>query len=138
MMKLTREEAIANHRKMWNWIADETERVRRCIDPIEYFRDHGEDIPENYSYCCEYDLQNYDLQNTDADWCDACPLDFQHSDYCRVPQIFSWAKYARLAREIANLPERGDHHFKQELDAVMPPAERSAAEREGADDDVEG
>ena len=29
-------------------------------------------------------------------------------------------------------------HFKQELDAVMPPAERSAAEREGADDDAEG
>ena len=28
-MKLTREEAISEHRKMWNWIADEIEKEKR-------------------------------------------------------------------------------------------------------------
>ena len=28
---MTREEAIENHRKMWNWIADETEKRKRKV-----------------------------------------------------------------------------------------------------------
>lgn len=36
-MQLTREEAIANHRKMWNWIADETERWEDCATKSDYF-----------------------------------------------------------------------------------------------------
>ena len=101
MMKLTREEAIANHRKMWNWIADETERVRRCVDPIEYFREHGDEIPENHNYCCEYDLES-----TCVDWCEACPLDIPKDQSCIPSQTYGWRRYAQLARITANFPER--------------------------------
>ena len=31
-MELTREEAISEHRKMWNWIADEIEKEKRDQD----------------------------------------------------------------------------------------------------------
>ena len=36
-MRLTREQAIAEHRKMWNWIADETEKLKRRVGEREYF-----------------------------------------------------------------------------------------------------
>lgn len=29
--------AIENHRKMWNWIADETEKQKRAVDKWEYY-----------------------------------------------------------------------------------------------------
>lgn len=31
-MKMTYEEAIKNHRDMWNWIADQYERNKSCGD----------------------------------------------------------------------------------------------------------
>ncbi len=31
-MELTKEEAIANHRKMWNWIAEETLKQERKVE----------------------------------------------------------------------------------------------------------
>ena len=30
-MKLTKSEAVQEHRKMWNWIADETEKQERIV-----------------------------------------------------------------------------------------------------------
>ena len=36
-MKLTREQAIMEHRKMWNWIADETLRLKRRVPKDNYF-----------------------------------------------------------------------------------------------------
>ena len=37
MQGLTREEAINEHRKMWNWIADETLKQKRKVNENEYF-----------------------------------------------------------------------------------------------------
>ena len=45
-MGLTKSEAIANHRKMWNWIADETMKRKCKVEKWDYFKAHGiTDIP---------------------------------------------------------------------------------------------
>lgn len=42
MANLTKEQAIAKHRKMWNWIADELEKDRSMPYPeAQYFIDVG-------------------------------------------------------------------------------------------------
>ena len=120
MMKLTREEAIANHRKMWNWIADETERWEDCATKSDYFKNLFDlPIPQNECYCCEY-AQDIALHSV----CSGCPLLWgSHFATCifdgssenkrglyvqweRACKEKDWQKSARLAREIANLPER--------------------------------
>lgn len=124
MMKLTREEAIANHRKMWNWIADETERLERVVLKPEYFKKHSisnNDIPLHFCYCCSFDLHFWHLP-----LCGACPINWgvnvelksccdKKTPYKKWGIIvhhypFDWKSAAKLAREIANLPERGDNH----------------------------
>ena len=119
MMKLTREEAIANHRKMWNWIADETERLERVVSKSEYFQKHSishNEAPHNGCYCCGFDLQFRSLP-----LCGACPINWgvnaeikscsdENSPYRKwviAKHFFNdWKSAAKLAREIANLPER--------------------------------
>lgn len=32
---LTKEQAIKNHREFWNWIADETYRIGRCVNKLD-------------------------------------------------------------------------------------------------------
>lgn len=118
-MKLNREEAIANHRKMWNWIADETERIKRSVDKTEYFIANGirpNERPAHLCYCCQYDVQQYHLP-----MCAACPIDWgcYEISACDYPNAayYKWKENARIgskewriaayyARAIANLPER--------------------------------
>lgn len=119
-MQLTREEAIANHRKMWNWIADETERLERVVLKPEYFKEHNishNDFPMHFCYCCSFDLTYWSLP-----LCGACPINWgvntemqaccnKKSPYKKwriVVNHYShdWESAAKLAREIANLPER--------------------------------
>jgi len=56
--KLTKEQAIAEHRKMWRWIAKETKKQQRIIGKEEYLERY---FPEDYIYngcfCCEYGRQ---------------------------------------------------------------------------------
>ena len=112
-MKLTKSEAIANHRKMWNWIAEETLKQKRKVEKSEYFKAHGiTDIPPNECYCCEYSADKK---------CDDCLIDWGgefggcmsrdtlgdrkglFSLWCVEP---NYTKSAELARQIAELPER--------------------------------
>ena len=127
-MQLTREEAIANHRKMWNWIADETERRKVPVLKHEYFNFVGLAHIHNSCFCCEYTRNKaYKVD------CSFCPIDFDSKasfymcerkyfafDYKGIYALwvdkvsekenFDWQNAAKLAREIANLPERGDNH----------------------------
>ena len=111
-MKLTKQQAIEGHRKMWNWIADEIEKQKS-----EYWIPS---LKECYCYenkltlisdcfCCEY--------NNNYKECPKCPLDWIESSYCcgdekslyhRVLYPKRWQEQADLARQIANLPERKD------------------------------
>lgn len=68
-MKMTSEEAIKNHRDMWNWIADQYERNKSCDDcemhdvdsyKEAYIKDHFSDVSvKNNCFMCEYAKQMY-------------------------------------------------------------------------------
>lgn len=106
-MNLTRERAIAEHRKMWNWIADETEKLKRKVEKSDYFNAMGiDDIPDNECYCCEFNVYH-------PDYCDEhCIIDWGCDKWCLNSYFkkwlftYDWQEAARLARIIANLPER--------------------------------
>ena len=122
-MKLTKEQAIINHRKMWNWTADKTEeRGKKVLEP-EYFRKNQiADSVENYCYCCEFAKQFKCISGSIPWTCTLCPIDWDSKDSCPCchPAYIGKGKglYARwidsrstvtsiqLAREIAYLPEK--------------------------------
>ena len=110
-MELTREEAIGLHRKMWRWIAEETEKQKRIVTRKEYFKSmeiEEENIPEFYCYCCEY------CELADGD-CELCPILWDgekttcFSDFVTWLSTTSWQEAAELARKIAELPERKEN-----------------------------
>lgn len=113
---MTKQKAIANHRKMWRWIADETERREYAVDKSDYFDIMGipeVNIPLQNCYCCEYD------GNVGDGDCASCPIKWP-TGVCYDGGLYSqWAKAlshnrrdwlttAALARQIAELPEKED------------------------------
>lgn len=111
-MKLTKQQAIEGHRKMWNWIADEIERRKRvCIIidlKMQYCGDNDLAL-KNGCFCCEYNDRDYQCVKCPLDWGKGkhCATD-KHSLYTRVVHADTWQEQADLARQIANLPERKD------------------------------
>lgn len=126
-MELTREQAIAEHRKMWNWIAKKIEELKIVVDIYDYKKEYlyinKYYILWNKCFCCEYALRNC---YTDISLiCQMCPLDWKskannvmcenakyEEDYeglyslcCKAK---TWQEQAALARQIAELPERED------------------------------
>lgn len=121
-MKLTKEQAITEHRKMWNYIADVIEEYAHCFNVyylkqvycFNYQEKYQVDTILDYCFLCEY---------TEGD-CDKCPLewvskiskymceDFEQFDnrglWRRCCYAEKWQEQAALARQIANLPERKD------------------------------
>ena len=116
-MNLTREEAIEEHRKMWNWIADKL--LSNDIDKYhesniikkDYLNQkYGEDNYRLEANCflCEYVYKN--IHKT----CSFCPLDWGeiacfhiiYSDFFKTLQEGHNKEAAAIARQIANLPEK--------------------------------
>ena len=114
---LTKEQAIAEHRKMWNWIADETEKSKKIVGKSAYFR---KTAPNDMGilhdcYCCRYDISNIPDRTFR---CRYCPIDWGNNTrhqfmcqgfnglYTKWCTSTDWEKSAKLARQIANLPER--------------------------------
>ena len=111
-MALSKGRTIREHRKLWNWIADETLKQRRRVMKEEYFEVHKEEypiIPHEECWCCEYSRE---------DDCSDCPIDWgkdkdkfigcTHSLYrdwvtCCTNE---YIKASQIARQIAELPER--------------------------------
>lgn len=134
-MKLTKKEAIAHHRKMWNWIADRLEEHHRGCDVHMYKAKY---IKENFPYndikhncfCCQYAAQEVDdifkhfciycplrwgtEANTDAFFCEQGNLSLFDSDekyglwsYAqKLTEYYCYDEAAKVARQIANLPEK--------------------------------
>lgn len=109
-MKLTKTLTVALHRKLWHWIADETERQKRCVEKKEYPLFHRF-IIDCDCWCCEY---------TPFD-CNICPIQWridddslgqvkcilsEFGDWSYAVNIGDWREAARIARIIAELPER--------------------------------
>lgn len=107
---MTREEAIRKHRILWNAIADETEKRKCFVDKPEVFFKYfaNEKKPLNYCFLCEYHRYHVNA-------CANCLLERnkEESETGCLGGLFSdwlyavdWQERARIAREIANLPER--------------------------------
>lgn len=107
-MNLTREHAITEHRKMWNWIADETNRLKRKVKKYEYFDTMGiHDIPLNGCYCCEFNRRSNSYHcgiDCIINW--GKFLGCTDSYFAEWANTDDWKESARFARIIANLPER--------------------------------
>lgn len=129
-MQLTKKQAIEEHRKMWNWIADQYENKTallnktECVDDLKHcyvsVTFPGKTI-ENDCFCCEYDFEFGGI-------CEYCPLEWDSIyDFCMcIDKYFEcdnlyallsdinhvtcsdndFSYCADLARQIANLPER--------------------------------
>lgn len=112
-MKLTFNEAIANHRKMWNWIADKSEERKRVISKADYFAENKiKDYAFENCYACEYGIQQIGYYQGSAK-CDKCPIDWGvenceaiSSPYYDWRNSEDYQSAAKYAREIANLPSR--------------------------------
>ena len=127
-MKLTFEEAIENHKKMWNWIADETLNRKKTVTKSDYFKENNIEECYNYCFCCQYATDNSDITQLGLEMknCMICPIDwckivgnydecqcFEHNtpydwwiDACDLKE---WKIAAKYARQIANLPLRQEH-----------------------------
>lgn len=90
---MTAEEAIKNHRDMWNWIADQYERNKSCDDcemhdvdsyKEAYIKDHFSDVSvKNNCFMCEYAEQMYDDPydlSTCTDYHNYCLLDWGNTE----------------------------------------------------------
>lgn len=124
-MKLTRKEAIENHRKMWKWIAEKSLERKEKVQKDDYFAENGKidwrSVPDLQCYCCHFTKQN-ELR---ALVCDKCPLMWGDNAADNCIDIYvngilfeykgTWSKWVRekdyekaaeYALQIANLPER--------------------------------
>lgn len=132
---LTKQQAIEEHRKMWNWIAENgyeiyKKNLCRLGDIKEYYifsiysktKDKAVSVsyPFFNCFCCEYAIQETDtgfIYNRKK--CAKCPL-FFNDYYCDSDnspfyllnegmffyRSFGKQEFKSLALQIANLPER--------------------------------
>lgn len=132
-MKLTKQQAIKEHRKMWNWIADYyTSLIGKEVENINYMyfiefvkkrylTEQGIENLKCRCFCCEY---------TSKSDCDNCPLkwidiegnavsrcigemgveDGLHNVLCELSEqaYVDFKECARISRIIANLEEKVD------------------------------
>lgn len=130
-MNLEFDEAIENHRKMWNWIADETEKRKEVVNKSVYFEENEINRCKFYCFCCQYAIDNgyitkYGSKRRD---CRLCPIDWgvelgnyekhQCSEFntpydwwCDAYDLNDWKSSAKYAKEIANLPEMKEIKMK--------------------------
>lgn len=116
--QLTREQTIAEHRKMWNWIAEECLRRKEKVEKTDYFIHSGysfSHFPNNFCWCCEYYVQNRNpKKNIKISNCiRLCPIEFEggyctslESSYTGYIDTEDYMEAEKYARTIANLPER--------------------------------
>lgn len=140
-MKLTKKRAIEEHRKMWNWIAEQYENETDILFELHnverlkdyYIRLHFNELSDlemtSNCFCCVYDDQyHYDCSN--------CPLEWESNDnympciqmgdepglfeivYVLTRSTFlkeSIEFCGKIARKIANLPERNINERGEEI-----------------------
>ena len=120
-VKTDKDFVIAEHRKMWNAIADYSEERGRCLGKHEYLAFYCKDLVvmlTNGCFLCTYGLHNRGGESM----CERCLLRWPNvSDFLGGPPCCSHSgdlysllcsvrnerdalKYARYARIIANLP----------------------------------
>lgn len=134
MADLTRKQAIAEHRKMWNWIAEQLEMYTsddKCEVNIHYlkveyckvngFTKEEKGRPIHYCFCCEYASSLHNCKECPLYWGTEntingyfCESGMKYSE--EISDIGFWSmlykvnltykEAAELSRKIANLPLR--------------------------------
>ena len=105
---MTREEALAGHRKLWNEIADMIERGEKYDTAIGYkiaalIRINEVLVLKNRCYLCEYAVC---CKNCPIEWYSEDCADAKYEDFIISVSRANYTQAAILARTIANLPER--------------------------------
>ena len=116
-MKLTKKLAVALHRRLWNWIADETVKQQRKVQKFEYPPFKHFKILSN-CWCCEYartarknDIVKKGREMLKTPICEYCPIHWEN-DKCSDGEFDewfvsdTWQEAEHWARVIAELPER--------------------------------
>lgn len=125
---MTKKEAVAQHRRMWRWIAGQYKDGRKIhvYDlKVEYCKSNGFEYLRDFCFCCEIARKKTPIDN----YCICCPLiwgteDLAESYFCEkhtdIPkpspywnlhnlsddEEFDTNKAYELALQIANLPEK--------------------------------
>ncbi len=127
-MKLTKEEAIREHRKMWYWIADETKKRKYVVSKIDYLDEFNIESITCDCFLCEYAAQQMksldipvNINKTEYPYrCTACPVQW-HGFNCLEKRFMTnenglyrlwiiakrdgkYRKAAKIAKKIAKLP----------------------------------
>lgn len=114
-MKLTFDEAVENHRKMWRWIAIQTLKKKRIVIKSEYIAAFNSQTILNNCFCCEYTVQFHTGLN-----CLYCPIEWNSYErfyncernrdsygiYGRWYKTKNYKEAALLAYKISKLPAR--------------------------------
>ena len=90
MITLTREQAIKEFRKMWEWIANQTLIRQKAVHKTEYFKENYLEPVHQDCYLCHYarDVQHEDI-SSDGSYCKYCPIDFnKFNEETDVPAVF--------------------------------------------------
>lgn len=113
-----RKKVIKNHRKMWNWIADNQEEMGIYDDGMKskYLSLYEKRKPLKECYLCDYvGRRHLDCSYCLIDWGNSSRqpcLDYNDKEgydkglFSRWVQETDLHEAAKLAREIANLPEK--------------------------------
>lgn len=118
-MKLTKEQAIEEHRKMWNWIADQYEEG--CAKDIHALKSEymGETEIEgrllHNCFCCEYAIEKVVGMFSSAKdiasvphRCTQCPVIWGTEVYSHLfPCEHFFSAYKKLKRESCELDKLG-------------------------------
>lgn len=118
-MKLTKQKAIEEHRKMWNWIADQYEEGRATdVHALksEYMGETGLKLwPLHNCFCCEYANTKvfsmiFSARNIASvpHRCTQCPVIWGTEVYShRFPCEHFFSAYEKLKRESCELDKLG-------------------------------
>ena len=124
MLELTKEQAIEEHRKMWRWIAEETEKRQWIVDKDDYIKQYFPDKHiYNNCFCCAYGDEQDKHGDFRSGMCTYCPIEWKSKSnhfMCVRKEFVSdnkglfrlwadtadWKESAKIAKQIAELPER--------------------------------
>lgn len=119
-MTLTKEEAIRRHRLMWNWIAQTSIQEQRCVSKQEAFKHFRWEYVLSYCWCCAFaDNQTKQDHTRYCGMCKYCPIvwpyfacsdgfELLYDEFVDASNENSYVKTAKIAYQIAELPERKD------------------------------
>lgn len=102
-LNLSREQTIIEHRKLWNWLADQYESGK-FVRKKDYFIDlEDELIPCRLCYCCDYTLNNKNDED-EIYKCYLCPVQWPDNKHC-IDYDSLWRRYMKYEDELLSIED---------------------------------